>query len=38
MVVLRRVHVLAKRVGGRSELGLEAQVGGVAVGFAWLCH
>ena len=39
MLVLGRVHVVAPRVRGGPELGLEAEVGGgVVLGFLCLCH
>ena len=39
VLVLGRVHVVAQRVGGGPELGLEAEVGGgvVALGHTF-CH
>src|SRR5437879_6282762 len=39
VLVLGRVHVVAPRVRGGPELGLEAEVGGgVVLGFLCLCH
>ena len=42
VLVLGRVHVVAERVGGRPELGLEAEVGPVLAAFGFLrrapCH
>ncbi len=39
VLVLRRVHVVAQRIGRRPELGFEAEVGaGVGCGFLWTSH
>ena len=39
VLVLRRVHVVAQRVGGGPELGFEAEVGAGVVGLGFLlCH